>query len=70
MRRFHLSRREDTSGVSGSGLVAEGVEFSDQTTVLRWLSSTPSTVIYARLDDMMKVHGHDGRTVVLWRDKE
>lgn len=29
MRRFELHREEDVSGVSGTGVVAEGVAFSD-----------------------------------------
>ena len=70
MRRFYLSRRVDVTGTSGDGLVAEGIEFSDGTVVLRWLSGTPSTVIYHRLDDAIKVHGHDGQTVIVWRDKQ
>jgi len=69
MKRFYLSRRQDQTGVSGDGMVAEGILFSDGTVVLRWLSSTPSTVIYAELGDVNKVHGHDGKTVVVWRDQ-
>lgn len=69
MRRFHLSRCEDPTGISGDGLVAEGIEFSDGTAVLRWLSPTPSTVIYMQISDVIKVHGHDGRTIVVWHDR-
>jgi len=64
-----LSRHEDPTGTSGNGLVAEGVVFTDGATVLRWLSNTPSTVVYSCLADVIKVHGHDGRTVVVWRDR-
>jgi hypothetical protein len=29
MKRFHLFRNKDYSGISGVGVVAEGVEFTD-----------------------------------------
>ncbi len=69
MRRFNLNRIEDETGTSGTGIVAEGVRFTDGTTVLRWLSTTPSTVIYQSFEHMKSVHSHDGKTEVIWRDK-
>jgi hypothetical protein len=59
---------EDETGVSGKGIVAEGVEFTDGTVVLRWLSSIPSTAIHENIDRVVKIHGHSGRTRVIWRD--
>src|SRR4051794_16547249 len=35
--RFELHRDQDISGVSGVGVVAEGVAFTDGTVALRWL---------------------------------
>jgi len=35
VRRFFLDRMEDETGVSGSGLVAEGVVFWDGTVAMR-----------------------------------
>lgn len=69
MRRFHLTRTDDVNGVSGCGNVAEGVLFTDGAVVLRWLSATPSTVLYNRLEDMTRVHLHGGRTFVTWVDQ-
>lgn len=69
MRRFNLHRLIDETGTSGEGVVAEGVKFTDGTTVLRWLSPTPSTVVYRSFDHMKSVHSHDGKTEVIWRDK-
>ena len=43
MRIFSLVRHEDVSGVSGTGRVADGVEFNDGTVVLRWLTMGGST---------------------------
>lgn len=63
MRTFNLIRNKDISGVSGIGKVAEGVVFGDGVTVVRWLSIVhPSTNIYASLEDVLKVHGHEGST--------
>jgi len=65
MRLFFLVRHKDISGVSGTGVVAEGVVFSDGVTVLRWLGSAhPSTNIYEDIEDLQRVHGHDGLTEV------
>lgn len=65
-RAFHLQRDKDHNGVSGTGRVAEGCEFSDGTVVLRWLSATASTVVYGTLADAVRVHGHGGSTRVVW----
>ena len=70
MKLFDLIRADDETGVSGTGIVAEGVQFSDGTAVLRWLSATPSTVAYEGPDGMhgvAVVHGHTGKTRIVWR---
>ena len=46
MRRFELHRDHDVSGVSGTGLVAEGALFSDGVAVVRWLTDIRSTVVW------------------------
>ena len=66
MRLFMLQRLEDETGVSGVGYVAEGVEFTDGTVALRWLTEHTSTAIYNSIGDVEKIHGHDGRTQVVW----
>ena len=70
MRRFQLHRHADVSGVSGTGVVAEGVAFTDGTTVIRWLSDTPSTVLWPSIDAAMRVHGHGGATELRWLDPD
>lgn len=69
-RRFVLDRNTDVTGVSGTGVVAEGVEFTDGVCVLHWVGAWPSSVVhYDRgLDSVLHVHGHDGRTVVRFLD--
>lgn len=69
-RRFQLIRREDQTGISGTGVVAYGVLFPDGRAVLRWDTKVNSTVIYDSLDDLKTIHGHDGRTVVHWIDPD
>lgn len=69
MRRFHLARDVDVSGVSGTGIVAEGVEFSDGTAVVRWVAGAhPSTVVWVDVASIEAVHGHGGMTRLVWRD--
>ena len=63
---FALYRERDVTGVSGEGTVAHGVQFADGTVVLRWLGVNPSTVVWGSLEAAMSVHGHDGKTRVVW----
>jgi hypothetical protein len=68
LRRFLLERHEDHSGVSGTGIVAEGCQFTDGTAVLRWCVGLRSTAIYASVDELMQIHGHNGATDLVWTD--
>ena len=68
MRRFRLVRVEDVSGVSGTGVVAEGVVFATGKVVLSWCSDYPSVTVYDSSQDLLAVHGHNGRTQVDWLD--
>lgn len=70
MRLFLLHRIEDETGVSGTGDVAEGVQFTDGSCALRWLTATTSTAIYSSIEDLVVIHGHGGRTVVRWLDEQ
>ncbi|QCX81204.1 hypothetical protein C9F11_38105 [Streptomyces sp. YIM 121038] len=67
-RRFHLVRDVDETGTSGVGIVVEGLEFTDGTVALRWLTATTSTAIYASMADVETIHGHGGKTRVVWVD--
>lgn len=68
MRRFYLDRTADESGVSGVGRVAEGVQFSSGWVALTWLSEVSSVAFYPSIADVEHVHGHGGRTRVVWED--
>jgi hypothetical protein len=67
-RRFVLIRHHDISGVSGTGVVAEGILFRDGAVALHWLGDHPSTTAWPSLDDVLAVHGHSGATVIRWLD--
>lgn len=67
-RRFVLNRVEDFSGVSGIGIVAEGIEFSDGTCALRWKTKHRCTAIYDSILVLEHIHGHEGRTKIVWID--
>lgn len=69
-RLFTLQRDEDVTGVSGTGSVAHGIQFPDGTVALRWNTGTASTVLWNSIDDAVHVHGHDGRTRVVWHHEE
>lgn len=69
MRTFDLIRTTDVTGVSGTGVVAEGTEFSDGTVALRWVvGEHRSTVIWANVDAVEAVHGHGGATTIRYHD--
>ena len=69
-RRFKLVRYTDVSGVSGTGVVAEGVEWSDGAVALHWRGLHPTTVVWegGSIDDVLAVHGHNGATAIIWDD--
>ncbi|MCX5197197.1 hypothetical protein OOK31_25420 [Streptomyces sp. NBC_00249] len=68
-RRFCLLRHTDIAGVSGTGIVADGVLWPDGTASLRWKGEKPSTVHWDRIADAEAVHGHGGATEIVWLDQ-
>ena len=66
MKIFHLQRNKDASGVSGTGIVADGVIFSDGVCVLHWLTDESSIGIYKSLASLIAIHGHNGSTTVIY----
>lgn len=69
MRTFILYRVTDVSGISGTGVVAEGVQFSDGVCVCRWMTSTATTTVYDSIQDVESIHGHDGATRIIFEDE-
>lgn len=68
MRRFQFIRNEDETGISGTGLVAEGVVLTSGKVVVNWLTKFPTISIYEKFEDAEFLHGHDGKTVTKWID--
>lgn len=73
---FELHRDVDTTGVSGTGIVAQGVEFVQflnsssrlqlhRTVIVQWCGEIKSVSIYPSMDEMKKVHCHGGTTRVI-----
>ena len=68
MKRFHLQRDEDVSGVSGTGMVAEGVVFHDGQVVLSWFGQYHTLEISPTIEQVETIHGHGGLTRIVWED--
>lgn len=70
MRAGYFEREDDVNGVSGTGRVAEFVEFSDGMVVVNWLSHTRSTNIYQNIKQAEAIHSHGGKTklVTVWEE--
>lgn len=70
-RRFILNRETDITGISGTGIVAEGVRFTDGTAVLRWLSAYRTTVTHDKgMASVRAIHGHVGNTEIVYLDPD
>lgn len=68
MRTFVLRRIEDESGISGTGDVAEGVEFSNGKCTMCWITVYRSVTVYDSIRELEAIHGHNGKTVVVFDD--
>lgn len=56
MNSFTVDRGHDESGVSGTGVVIEGVVFSDGRVVLKWLTDPCSIVMWDNFEDFWKIN--------------
>jgi hypothetical protein len=73
MRVGLLIRDEDVSGVSGTGVVAEICQFSNDKVVTAWLGEWGSIVVWDNelheaIEKVKYIHGHDGATRIVWRE--
>lgn len=66
MKQFWLRRLVDVSGCSGTGIVAEGIMFSNGNCALHWLTKYTSVCLYQSISDLEAIHGHNGATSVVW----
>lgn len=70
LQTFRLVRDVDESGISGTGVVARGVVFTDGTVAMRWITANRSTALYDSMLDLLKIHGHGGKTRVEYDVRE
>ncbi|WP_198520551.1 hypothetical protein [Kitasatospora sp. CB02891] len=64
---FVLRRHHDITGVSGTGIVADGALFpaaGKGKAVVRWRGERGSTVVWDHIGHVKEIHGHDGATVI------
>ena len=73
IRVFRLVQEVDETGVSGTGVMAEGAQLSNGLCVLSWLTiprdweRLPLGVgVYESIEHVRAIHSHDGKTVVDW----
>lgn len=64
-KEFYLQRNEDESGISGTGIIARGVIFPSGKVVMEWQTFHSSIALYDNINDVISIHGHDGKTLVI-----
>lgn len=67
-RPFVLVRDTDVSGVSGTGVVANGIEWPDGDAAIHWTGSDyPTTTPHpGGIASVLALHGHGGATRIVW----
>ena len=65
-RKFKLVRDDDETGISGTGVVAEGIEFSNGMCAMCWLTAMHSVAVYPNVRQLEAIHGHNGRARIVF----
>lgn len=65
IKPFYLQRNVDSSGISGTGVVAVGVVMPSGTCILEWCTFHSSIAHYKNIADVESIHGHKGNTQVI-----
>lgn len=66
MKQFWLKRKQDVSGTSGTGIVAEGIIFSNGWCAIHWLTQYTSVAFYQSISECEAIHGHNGATEIVY----
>lgn len=66
IRTFELIRDVDLNGISGTGKVAEGAQFSDGVCTMHWVTDYRSTSVYPDVHTLYHIHGHEGASRIVW----
>ena len=58
IRSFTVFRESDETGISGEGVVIEGVKLATGQAIIHWLYPTPrgGIAVFDSMDDFIKVH--------------
>ncbi len=75
IRTFTVCRQADETGISGDGVIIEGVSLATGQCIIHWLYPLPSgaIAIFNGFDDFLKVHVHphpSNKTIITWEDGE
>ena len=75
IRSFTVYRDDDQTGVSGTGVVIEGVKLATGQAVIHWLYPPPrgGIAIFDSMDDFIKVHIQPhpaNKTIITYEDGE
>jgi hypothetical protein len=60
VKPFELIRKTDVTGVSGTGIVAEGVVFENGRVVMQWRAPFQTLGIYDSIEEVEAIHCHGG----------
>lgn len=75
MKRFTMYRRspppthDENQANNPDEPQFEGVQFSDGTVAVRWMTAMRSTSIWVSMDEMLAIHGHpEYDSELVWHD--
>ena len=68
-KTFTLVRDRDVTGISGTGVVAEGITFQGGQTVICWTCPPFTVSIFPSPEAVLDVHGHHGNTRIVWNEQ-
>ena len=61
-----MVRHEDVTGISGTGVIAEGTQYESGKCTLAWLTVYKSIGVYDSIEELKAIHGHGGKTDVVF----
>lgn len=72
LRRFEVIRNKKNGSKYETGKLIEGIQFSDGSVVVHWLSDISSISIFENFDTFDKIHGDQGHpeynSEIVWLD--
>lgn len=62
---YHLYRKEDATGVSGTGVKAIIFKLTSTRYMMEWLGQYRTLTYFNSLEDIKAIHGHDNKTIII-----